>query len=74
MKPLFLVPIGFPTCYKEPNSFWLFKIGLSADIEAIFMQIEVPEHEQCVHRYLWREEPSFEIENIQYTRHIFGAT
>ena len=45
----------------------LFKIGLSADIEAIFMHVEVPEHKQ---RFLifWQESQSSEIETIQYTR------
>ena len=51
----------------------LFKIGLSAEIEAMFMQVEVPEHEQRFLRFLWREGPSSEIETFQYTRHIFGA-
>ena len=32
--------------------FRLFKVGLSADIEAIFMQVEVPEHEQRFLRFL----------------------
>ena len=53
--------------------FRLLKIGLSADIEALFMQVEVPEHEQRFLRFLWREGPSSEIETFQYTRHIFGA-
>ena len=53
--------------------FRLFKIGFSADIEAMFMQVEVPEHEQRFLRFLWREGPSSEIETFQYTRHIFGA-
>ena len=51
--------------------FRLFKIGLSADIEAMFMQVEVPEHEQRFLKFLWREGPS--SETYQYTRHIFGA-
>ena len=33
--------------------FRLFKVGLSADIEAMFMQVEVPEHEQRFLRFLW---------------------
>ena len=53
--------------------FRLFKIGLSADIEAKFMQAVVPEHEQRFLRFLWREGQSSEIETFQYARHIFGA-
>ena len=53
--------------------FRLFQIGLSADIEAKFMQVVVPEHEQRFLRFVWREGQSSEIETFQYTRHIFRA-
>ena len=51
----------------------MFKVVLSADIDAMFIQVEVPEHYQRFLRFLWREDPSSEIETFQYTRHIFGA-
>ena len=53
--------------------FRLFPIAVCGDIEAMFMQVEVPLHEQNFLRFLWREGVSDEIEVFQYTRHIFGA-
>ena len=53
--------------------FRLFLIAVCGDIEAMFMQVEVPVHEQNFLRFLWREGVSDEIEVFQYTRHIFGA-
>ena len=54
--------------------FRLFLVAITADIEAMFMQIEVPEKEQNFLRFLWREEVNENLEVYQYTRHIFGAT
>ena len=39
----------------------------------MFIQVEVSEREQRFLGFLLREGPSFEIETIQNTRHIFGA-
>ena len=52
--------------------FRLFPIAVCGDIEAMFMQVEVPVHEQNFLKFLWREGVSDEIEIFQYTRHIFG--
>ncbi len=49
------------------------RIEISADIEAMFMQVLVPEDDQRTFRFLWREDPQGKIEIFQYTRHIFGA-
>ena len=54
--------------------FRLFCVALTADIEAMFMQIEVPANEQKYLRFLWRDNSNDEIQVLQYTRHIFGAT
>ena len=54
--------------------FRLYPVAICADIEAMFMQVEVPENEQKFLRFLWREDVSQEIEVFQYLRHIFGAT
>ena len=54
-------------------SFLLLKTGLTPNIEALFMQVEVPEHEQRFLELLWREGPSSEIETFQNTRHLVGA-
>ena len=39
----------------------------------MFLQVGVLPAEQSVLRFLWREDPSMNIEVYQYTRHIFGA-
>ena len=43
-------------------------VALSADIEAMFMQVSVPPSDRRFLRYLWRNEVH------EYNRHIFGAT
>ena len=48
-------------------------IALSADIEAMFNQVAVPEGDQLVLRFLWRKKPSDKVDFYQYVRHIFGA-
>jgi hypothetical protein len=49
-------------------------IALTADIEAMFLQVEVKDDDQRALRFLWREDPSSEkVEVYQFTRHIFGA-
>ena len=48
-------------------------IALSADIEAMFFQVAVPnDGNQCL-QFLWREYPEQRIEVYEYRRHIFGA-
>jgi transposase InsO family protein len=47
--------------------------AVSADIEAMFLQVEVTEGDQCALRFLWREDPSQDICVLQYTRRIFSA-
>ena len=39
----------------------------------MFLQVEVLEKDQPCLRFLWREDPSKNVEVYQYTRHIFGA-
>ena len=45
--------------------FLLYPVAICADIEAIFMQVEVPENEQKFLRFSWREDVSQEIEVFQ---------
>ncbi len=49
------------------------KIAVSADIEGMFLQVGVLEQEQPSLPFLWREDPTKNVEVYQYTRHIFGA-
>ena len=46
---------------------------MSADIEAIFLQVQVPPEDAKCLRFVWRENQSDEISTYEYTRHIFGA-
>ena len=48
-------------------------IAISADIEAMFLQVEVPEGDQRCLRLLWRDHNNAPISVYQNTRHIFGA-
>ena len=48
-------------------------IALSADIEAMFLQVAVPNDDSRCLQFLWREDPERRIEVYQYTSHVFGA-
>ena len=49
------------------------RYAVSADIEAMFMQVGVLPEDQRSLGFLWREDPTCDVEVYQYTRHIFGA-
>ena len=49
------------------------QIALSADIEAMFLQVAVPSDDSRCLRFLWRDDPEQRIEVYEYTRHVFGA-
>ena len=49
------------------------QIALPADIEAMFLQVAVPNHDSRCLRFLWREDLKQKIEVYEYTRHVFGA-
>ena len=49
------------------------QIALTADIEAMFLQMEVPPDECRVLRVLWRSKPEDSIGVYEYTRHVFVA-
>ena len=48
-------------------------IAMSADIEAMFNQVVVPEEDQSVLRFVWRRTPEDRVDVYQYVSHIFGA-
>ena len=46
---------------------------MSADIEAMFLQVQVhPEDAECL-PFVWRENQSDDISTYEYTRHVFDA-
>ena len=47
--------------------------GMSADIEAMFLQVQVSTEDAKCLRFIWRENQSDDISTYEYTRHIFGA-
>ena len=49
------------------------QIALSADIEAMFLQVAVPKDDSRCLRFLWREDPERRTEIFENTRHVFGA-
>ena len=48
-------------------------IALSADIEAMFLQVAVPSDDSRCLRCVWREDSEQKIEVNEYTRHVFRA-
>ena len=49
------------------------EIALTADVEAMFLQVKVPPTDCKVLRFLWRENHTEPISVYEYGRHIFGA-
>ena len=49
------------------------QIALSADIEAEFLPVAVPNDDSRCLRFPWREDPERGVEFDEYTRHVFGA-
>ena len=61
--------IGIIFCFRE------HQIALSADIEAMFLQVAVtvPSDDSRCLQFLWREDPEQRIEVYEYSRHVFEA-
>ena len=47
-------------------------VALTADIDEMFLQIQVPEQQRRYLRFLWTDEDG-KLMPYQYNRHIFGA-
>ena len=49
------------------------KLAITADIEAMFLQVKVPPEDCKVLRFLWRDNPDEPVKVYENGRHIFGA-
>ena len=49
-------------------------IALTADIESMFLQVQVPEQDKsALWRFLWRPKVNDPVQIYEYQRHVFGA-
>ena len=48
-------------------------ISLTADIESMFLQVQVPEQDRSCLRFLWRPRTNEPVQIYEYQRHVFGA-
>ena len=48
-------------------------IALTADIESMFLQVQVPEQDRSCLRLLWRPRTNEPVQIYEYQRHVFGA-
>ena len=49
------------------------KFAITADIEAMFLQVKVPPEDCKVLRFLWRDNQNKPVKVYEYGRHIFGT-
>ena len=48
-------------------------IAPTADIESMFLQVQVPEQDRSWLRFLWRPRTNEPVQIYEYQRHVFGA-
>ena len=48
-------------------------IALTADIESMFLQVQVPEQDRSCLRFLWHPRTNELVQIYEYQRHVFGA-
>ena len=48
-------------------------LALTADIESMFLQVQVPEQDRRCFRFLWRPRTNETVQIYEYQRHVFGA-
>ena len=48
-------------------------ITLTADIESMFLKVQVPEQDRSCLRFLWRPRTNEPVQIYEYQRHVFGA-
>ena len=72
-KSLLLVPDLLQNLIHVLLRFRQHQFAVSADIEGMFLQVDVLDCDQPSLRFLWREDPTTNVVVYQYTRHIFRA-
>ena len=55
------------------NRFREGPIALTADIESMFLQVQVPERDKSCLRFLWRPTVNEPVQIYEYQRHVFRA-
>ena len=48
-------------------------IALTADIESMFLQVQIPEQDRSCLRFFWRPRANDSVQIYEYQRHMFGA-
>ena len=48
-------------------------VALTADMESMFLQVQVPEQDRSCLRFLWRPRINEPVQIYEYQRHVFGA-
>ena len=48
-------------------------IALTADIESMFLQVQVPDRDKSCLKFLWRPTMNEPVQIYEYQRHVFGA-
>ena len=48
-------------------------IALTADIESMFLQVQIPEQDRSCLRFFWRPRANEPVQIYEYQRHMFGA-
>ena len=48
-------------------------IALTAEIESVFSQAQVPEQDRSCLRFLWRPRTNEPVQIYEHQRHVFGA-
>ena len=48
-------------------------VALTADIESMFLQVQVPQQDKKCMRFLWRQKTNEPVQIYEIQRHVFGA-
>ena len=71
-KSLFIVPDLLQNLVGVIFRFQEKPFGMSADIEAMFLQVQVPTEDAKCLRFIWRENQSDDLSTDEYTRYIWS--